>query len=157
MVEAASDPYAVESVAAVEWRFGEGRDGQRGMGNQHPFFLDREAVRGARLLGWSTCQEGHVTDRPSEDEMTTTAGRHRDQDVKQSQRDQDVKQSLAKTHRCTQPEFSLVCLPLLQRFKIKAVFSSFKILKILQDSPSHRIFGHVHGALNIGKKTNYTV
>jgi hypothetical protein len=39
-----------------------------------------------------------------------------------------------------------------------AVFSSFKILKILQDSPSHRIFGRVHGALNIGKKiTNYTV
>jgi hypothetical protein len=35
---------------------------------------------------------------------------------------------------------------------LEAVFSSFKIPKILQDSPSHRIFGHMHGALNIGKK-----
>jgi hypothetical protein len=35
---------------------------------------------------------------------------------------------------------------------------SFKILKILQDSPSHRIFERMHGALNIDKKiTNYTV
>jgi hypothetical protein len=40
----------------------------------------------------------------------------------------------------------------------KAVFSSFKISKILQDSPSHQIFRRMHGALNIGKKiTNYTV
>jgi hypothetical protein len=29
---------------------------------------------------------------------------------------------------------------------------SFKIPKILQDSPSHQIFGHMHEALNIGKK-----
>jgi hypothetical protein len=40
----------------------------------------------------------------------------------------------------------------------KGVFRFFKILKILEDSPSHRIFGHMYGALNIGKKiTNYTV
>jgi hypothetical protein len=34
----------------------------------------------------------------------------------------------------------------------KAVSSSFKIPKILQDSSSHRIFGHMYGALNIDKK-----
>jgi hypothetical protein len=34
----------------------------------------------------------------------------------------------------------------------QAVFSSFKILKILQDSPSHQIFRRMHRALNIGKK-----
>jgi hypothetical protein len=40
----------------------------------------------------------------------------------------------------------------------KAVFSSFKILKILQDFPSHQILGRMHGALNVGKKmTNCTV
>jgi hypothetical protein len=40
----------------------------------------------------------------------------------------------------------------------KPVFSSFKIPKVLPDSPSHRIFGRMHEALNIGKKiTNYTV
>jgi hypothetical protein len=40
----------------------------------------------------------------------------------------------------------------------KAVFSSFKIPKILQDSPSHQIFGRMHGALNVGKKiTNCTI
>jgi hypothetical protein len=40
----------------------------------------------------------------------------------------------------------------------KAVFSSFKILKILQDFPSHQIFGRMHRALNVGKKiTNCTV
>jgi hypothetical protein len=33
----------------------------------------------------------------------------------------------------------------------QAVFSCFKVLKILQDFSSHRIFD-VHGALNIGKK-----
>jgi hypothetical protein len=36
----------------------------------------------------------------------------------------------------------------------KAVFSFFKIPKNLQDSPSHRIFGRMHGVLNIGKKNN---
>jgi hypothetical protein len=36
----------------------------------------------------------------------------------------------------------------------EAVFTSFKIPKILQDSPSHRIFGRMHGVLNIGKKNN---
>jgi hypothetical protein len=40
----------------------------------------------------------------------------------------------------------------------QAVFTSFKIPKILQDSPSHRIFRRMHRVLNIGKKiTNYTV
>jgi hypothetical protein len=36
----------------------------------------------------------------------------------------------------------------------EAVFSSPKIPKILQDSPSHQIFGRMHGALNVGKKNN---
>jgi hypothetical protein len=36
----------------------------------------------------------------------------------------------------------------------KGVFSSFKILKNLQDSPSHRIVRRMHEALNIGKKDN---
>jgi hypothetical protein len=37
-------------------------------------------------------------------------------------------------------------------------FSSFKILKILQDSLSHQFFGRMHGVLNVGKKiTNCTV
>jgi hypothetical protein len=31
---------------------------------------------------------------------------------------------------------------------------AFKIPKILQDSPSHQIFGHMYGALNIGKNNN---
>jgi hypothetical protein len=34
----------------------------------------------------------------------------------------------------------------------KKLFSCFKILKILQDFPSHRIFRRVYRALNIGKK-----
>jgi hypothetical protein len=34
------------------------------------------------------------------------------------------------------------------------VFSYFKIPKILQDSPSHQIFGRMHGILNVGKKDN---
>jgi hypothetical protein len=34
---------------------------------------------------------------------------------------------------------------------VRAVFSCFKVQKILQDSPLHRIFGRMHGALNIGK------
>jgi hypothetical protein len=36
----------------------------------------------------------------------------------------------------------------------KAVFSSFKIPKKLQDFPSHQIFGRMHEALNLGKKNN---
>jgi hypothetical protein len=41
---------------------------------------------------------------------------------------------------------------------VKAVFSYFKISKILQDSLSHRIFGQMHRVLNVGKKiTNCTV
>jgi hypothetical protein len=36
--------------------------------------------------------------------------------------------------------------------KSKAVFSFFKISKILQDFPSHQIFERIHGALNVGKK-----
>jgi hypothetical protein len=35
---------------------------------------------------------------------------------------------------------------------VVAAFRSFKDLKILQDSPSHRIFRRIHRALNIGKK-----
>jgi hypothetical protein len=38
------------------------------------------------------------------------------------------------------------------------IFGSFKIPKILQDSPSHQIFRRMHEALNVGKKIiNYTV
>jgi hypothetical protein len=45
-----------------------------------------------------------------------------------------------------------------KRTGCKAVFTSFKIPKILQDSPSHRIFERMHGVLNVGKKiTNYIV
>jgi hypothetical protein len=40
----------------------------------------------------------------------------------------------------------------------EGAFSYFKVPKILQDSPSHRIFGRMHEALNIDKKIiNYTV
>jgi hypothetical protein len=39
----------------------------------------------------------------------------------------------------------------------RAVFRSFKVPKILQDFPLYRIFGYMHRALNIDKKTNYTV
>jgi hypothetical protein len=40
----------------------------------------------------------------------------------------------------------------------QAVFSLFKIPKILPDFPSHQIFRRMHRALNIGKKiTNCTV
>jgi hypothetical protein len=31
------------------------------------------------------------------------------------------------------------------------------VSKNFQDFPLHRIFGHMHGALNIDEKTNYTV
>jgi hypothetical protein len=34
----------------------------------------------------------------------------------------------------------------------KALFSSQKILQNFSDSPSHRIFGHMHETLNIDKK-----
>jgi hypothetical protein len=34
----------------------------------------------------------------------------------------------------------------------KAMFSSQKNLQNFSDSPSHRIFGHMHEALNIDKK-----
>jgi hypothetical protein len=34
----------------------------------------------------------------------------------------------------------------------EAVFSYFKIPKILQDFPSHQIFGRMHGTLNVDKK-----
>jgi hypothetical protein len=34
----------------------------------------------------------------------------------------------------------------------KGVFRYFKLPKILQDYPSHRIFERIHRALNIGKK-----
>jgi hypothetical protein len=34
----------------------------------------------------------------------------------------------------------------------EAQFSSQKILQNFSDSPSHRIFGHMHEALNIDKK-----
>jgi hypothetical protein len=41
---------------------------------------------------------------------------------------------------------------------VRQCLDPFKLLKILQDSPSHRIFRRMHGALNIGKKiTNCTV
>jgi hypothetical protein len=49
-------------------------------------------------------------------------------------------------------------LPQEGRYHAKPVFSFFEISKILQDFPSHQIFGHMHGALNVGKKiTNCTV
>jgi hypothetical protein len=42
--------------------------------------------------------------------------------------------------------------------KGEAVFDPFKLTKILQDSPSHRIFRRMYRVLNIDKKiTNYTV
>jgi hypothetical protein len=57
-----------------------------------------------------------------------------------------------------QSEFNLGFWFVSYNFLSLAVFSSLKILKILQDSPSHRIFGRMHGVLNVGKKiTNYTV
>jgi hypothetical protein len=41
---------------------------------------------------------------------------------------------------------------------IRQCLDPFKLSKILQDSPSHRIFRHMYGALNVGKKiTNCTV
>jgi hypothetical protein len=36
--------------------------------------------------------------------------------------------------------------------KSEAVISSFELSKILQDFSSHRIFKHMYGTLNIGKK-----
>jgi hypothetical protein len=39
-----------------------------------------------------------------------------------------------------------------KRFRCSGVFRSFKLPKFLQDSTSHRIFGRMHGALNVGKK-----
>jgi hypothetical protein len=45
-------------------------------------------------------------------------------------------------------------VPLGQIYEVVAVFSFFKILKILQDFSSHQIFGRMHGALNVGKKNN---
>jgi len=40
----------------------------------------------------------------------------------------------------------------------KGLFRCIQKPKSLQDSPSHRILRHMHGALNIDKKiTNYTV
>jgi interleukin-1 receptor-associated kinase 1 len=53
--------------------------------------------------------------------------------------------------------YSAIQYVFLQLHTSRAVFSCFKILKILQDSLSHRIFRRMHGALNIGKKTNYTI
>jgi hypothetical protein len=51
------------------------------------------------------------------------------------------------------PQLCLLPLPLLSQLN-----RCFKVSKILQDSPSHRIFKRMYGALNIGKKiTNYTV
>jgi hypothetical protein len=40
----------------------------------------------------------------------------------------------------------------------RAMFRSLQNVKSFQDSPSHRIYRHMYGALNIGKKiTNYIV
>jgi hypothetical protein len=39
-----------------------------------------------------------------------------------------------------------------QSVKARALFSSQKILQNFSDSPSHRIFGHMHETLNIDKK-----
>ena len=36
----------------------------------------------------------------------------------------------------------------------EALFRSQKLSKIFQDSPSHRIFEHIRGALNIDEKNN---
>ena len=60
-----------------------------------------------------------ITDRPSEEDEMTTAGR---------QRDQDVNQSLAKTHRCAPPS-SGSSVTLLQRFKIKFFFCGIQTMK----------------------------
>ena len=37
---------------------------------------------------------------------------------------------------------------------IQALFSFPKILQIFSDSPSHRIFGRMHGVLNIDENKN---
>jgi len=42
----------------------------------------------------------------------------------------------------------------LGRFQLKALFSSSKKLKKIQDSPSHRILRHIYKTLNIDKNKN---
>jgi hypothetical protein len=49
------------------------------------------------------------------------------------------------------PRTAAHCLLLLGRVIDSGLFSSFKLLKILQDFLSHRIFGCIHGTLNIKK------
>jgi hypothetical protein len=39
-------------------------------------------------------------------------------------------------------------------FSFKALFTSTQKRKIFQDSPSHRIFRHMHGVLNIDENKN---
>jgi hypothetical protein len=36
--------------------------------------------------------------------------------------------------------------------ELRQCLDPFKLPKILQDSPSHRIFRRMHGVLNVGKK-----
>jgi len=47
-----------------------------------------------------------------------------------------------------------VFLDVLQVVSILALFSSPKILQNFSDSPSHRIFRHMHGVLNIDENKN---
>jgi hypothetical protein len=37
---------------------------------------------------------------------------------------------------------------------VRQCLDPFKLPKILQDFPSHRIFRRMHGILNVGKKNN---
>jgi hypothetical protein len=61
-------------------------------------------------------------------------------------------------HRVASKEGFDILIALRYILHNEALFRCFKIPKILQDSPSHRIFRRMHEALNIGKKiTNYTV
>jgi hypothetical protein len=45
----------------------------------------------------------------------------------------------------------------LQRYEAGRGKATFSSKFFFQDFPSYRMFGHMHGALNIDKKTNYTV
>jgi hypothetical protein len=50
--------------------------------------------------------------------------------------------------------YDLQCVRALEHMQEKtmAMFSSQKILQNFSDSPSHRIFRHIHEALNIDEK-----
>jgi hypothetical protein len=47
---------------------------------------------------------------------------------------------------------SAIALPNLKLYKCHGTLRPCLVPKIFQDSSSHQIFGHIHGALNIDKK-----